>query len=79
MGTEYVIVRREALETFCHQVFQSLDLSEQDARTAAAVLVGADARGIPSHGVARLQRYLNGLKTGLMRPHAPVGESNRVR
>jgi LDH2 family malate/lactate/ureidoglycolate dehydrogenase len=72
MGTEYVRVRREALETFCQQVFQSLALSEQDARTAAAVLVAADARGIPSYGVARLWRYVNGLKTGLMLPNAPV-------
>jgi L-2-hydroxycarboxylate dehydrogenase (NAD+) len=72
MGTEYVRIRREALETFCQQVFQSLDLSEQDAKTAAAVLVAADARGIPSHGVARLQRYVNGLKTGLMLPDVPV-------
>jgi len=72
MGTEYVRVRREALETFCQQVFQSLNLSEYNARTAAAVLVAADARGIPSHGVARLWRYVNGLKTGLMLPNAPV-------
>jgi hypothetical protein len=28
MGTEYVRIRREALEPFCQQVFQSLDLSD---------------------------------------------------
>ena len=72
MGTNYVRVERESLETFCQQVFQRLDLSEQDARMAAAVLVAADARGIPSHGVARLQRYVNGLQTGVMIPGAPV-------
>jgi LDH2 family malate/lactate/ureidoglycolate dehydrogenase len=66
MGMEHVRVRREALETFCQQVLQSLDLSEQDAKTAAAVLVAADAGGSPPHGVARLRRYVNGLKTGLM-------------
>ncbi|MFB0537137.1 MAG: Ldh family oxidoreductase, partial [Anaerolineae bacterium] len=72
MGTDYVRLKRGALETFCQRVFQSLNLSEDDARMAAAVLVAADARGIPSHGVARLQRYVNGLKTGLMLPNAPV-------
>jgi len=72
MGMDYVMVRREHLETFCQRVFQSLHLSERDARTAAAVLVAADARGIPSHGVARLWRYVNGLQTGAMLPHAPV-------
>jgi LDH2 family malate/lactate/ureidoglycolate dehydrogenase len=39
---------------------------------AALVLVAADARGIPSHGVGRLWRYVNGLKTGTMLPDAPV-------
>ena len=72
MSTDYVRIKRESLEAFCQRVFQSLKLPEDDARTAAAVLVAADARGIPSHGVARLQRYVNGLKTGLMLPDAPV-------
>jgi len=72
METEYVRVRREALEIFCQRVFQGLDLSEQDASLAASVLVAADARGIPSHGVARLQRYVNGLEMGLIIPNATV-------
>jgi L-2-hydroxycarboxylate dehydrogenase (NAD+) len=67
-----VRIKRESLETFCQRVFQSLNLSEDDARMAAAVLVAADARGIPSHGVARLQRYVNGLETGQMLPDALV-------
>ncbi len=69
---EDVRIARPALEAFCQQVFRRLDLSEGDARIAAAVLVAADARGIPSHGVARLQRYVNGLRTGLMLPDAPI-------
>jgi L-2-hydroxycarboxylate dehydrogenase (NAD+) len=72
METERVRIEREALEAFCQQVFQSLGLSERDAGTAAAVLVAADTRGISSHGVARLQRYVNGLETGLMLPNASV-------
>lgn len=72
MEIDHVRIQREVLETFCQRVFQSLGLSEQDARMAAAVLVAADARGIPSHGVGRLWRYVNGLKTGLMLPNAPI-------
>jgi hypothetical protein len=30
MGTDYVRIKRESLETFCQQVFQSLNLSEDD-------------------------------------------------
>ena len=72
METEYIRVDRTALETFCQNVFQSLKLSNDDARIAAAVLVAADAMGIPSHGVGRLGRYVDGLTTGLMLPDAPV-------
>ena len=72
MEADYVRIRREILEAFCQQVFQSLNLSERDAKIAAAVLVAADVRGIPSHGVGRLWRYVNGLKIRLMIPDAPV-------
>jgi LDH2 family malate/lactate/ureidoglycolate dehydrogenase len=48
----------------------SLGLSSEDAAIAASVLVAADARGIPSHGVARLSRYVHGLEIGLMQVDA---------
>jgi L-2-hydroxycarboxylate dehydrogenase (NAD+) len=70
--TSDVRVERGHLESFCQRVFQRLNLPEHDARMAAAVLVAADARGIPSHGVARLWRYVNGLQTGVVLPDAPV-------
>jgi len=63
-------VDQEALAHFCREVFARLGLSQDDAREAARVLVAADARGIPSHGVARLRRYVNGLRSGLMLPGA---------
>lgn len=72
MNPEYIRVARTALETFCQNIFQCLRLSAEDARIAAAVLVAADALDIPSHGVGRLWRYVNGLKTGLMLPDAPI-------
>jgi L-2-hydroxycarboxylate dehydrogenase (NAD+) len=67
---DHVRVKRETLENFCQQVFQSLQLSESEARVSSQVLVAADARGIPSHGVGRLWRYVGGIKTGLMIPQA---------
>ncbi len=56
------------LNRFCREVFRHYGLSEEDAVQAADVLVASDRRGIPSHGVSRLGRYVNGLKTGLMKP-----------
>ena len=59
-------VRADALSDFCVQVFRELGVLEEDARITADVLVQANLRGIDSHGVARLARYVNGLKDGVM-------------
>ena len=68
----HVRVERERLVSFCASVFERLKLSAADATVAAEVLVAADARGIPSHGVARLHRYVNGLLAGVMVPDAAI-------
>ena len=60
------IVRADALSSFCVQVFQELGVPKEDARITADVLVQANLRGIDSHGVARLARYVNGLRDGVM-------------
>jgi L-2-hydroxycarboxylate dehydrogenase (NAD+) len=72
MEMDHIRVAQTSLETFCRTVFQCLELSEEDSRIAASVLVAADTMGIASHGVGRLGRYVDGLKTGLMLPNAPV-------
>lgn len=46
------------LYLFCEKVFTAMGCSADDAATAAAALVAADARGIDSHGVARLSGYV---------------------
>jgi L-2-hydroxycarboxylate dehydrogenase (NAD+) len=56
----------EPLKDFCVRVFQKMGVPEEDARITAGVLVTADLRGIDSHGVARLRRYVNGLRDGVM-------------
>jgi L-2-hydroxycarboxylate dehydrogenase (NAD+) len=45
----------DVLEDFMVDVFQGVGVPAEDARTCAAVLVGADKRGIDSHGVGRLK------------------------
>jgi len=61
-----VQVQAEPLKGFCVRVFEKLNVPEEDARITADVLVTADLRGIDSHGVARLRRYVNGLRDGMM-------------
>ncbi len=48
----------DQLVQFTIAVFSKMGCSEEDARTAANVLVSADLRGIDSHGVARLVGYI---------------------
>ena len=59
-------IAREKLTKLCTEIFISLGLPEEDARDSAEILTEADARGIQSHGTARIKRYADGLRAGLM-------------
>ncbi|HEX9339884.1 MAG TPA: Ldh family oxidoreductase [Thermoplasmata archaeon] len=61
-------IQEKALRGFCEQVLMKLGVPPEDARITTDVLVLADLRGIDSHGVARLGRYVGGLKAGYMKP-----------
>ena len=50
---EEIRIGRNSLEQFVAGVFSNLGLSSEEAADSAEILVAADARGIPSHGVAR--------------------------
>lgn len=63
-----VRVRKEGLTRFCAAVFEKLGVPPSDAKIAADILVLADLRDKGSHGVARLGRYVEGLKKGIMVP-----------
>ncbi len=65
-------VQAETLADFCVRVFQKMGVQKEDARITADVLVMADLRGIDSHGVARLRRYVDGLRAGMMVAKAEV-------
>lgn len=54
------------LEAFARDVFVTCGLGREQAAQSADVMVAADVRGVPSHGIGRLWRYVNGLKSGLM-------------
>ncbi|NMB01970.1 MAG: Ldh family oxidoreductase [Firmicutes bacterium] len=56
------------LATFATRVMQATGCDEKRAKIVAEVLVEADARGIASHGVARLRRYVSHIAQGLINP-----------
>ena len=63
-------VQQELLYDFCLRALRLVGATKREARITAEVLVAADLRGIPSHGVARLRRYIHGIQTGMMRVNA---------
>jgi L-2-hydroxycarboxylate dehydrogenase (NAD+) len=58
----------EFLREFVERVFASHGVPEEDARTAADVLIVSDLRGIDSHGVARLVTYCDMLDLKRINP-----------
>lgn len=72
MHEERVRVDPQGLRAFCARVFESMGVPPEDADVTADVLVAADLRGVDSHGVARLKRYVDGLRNGVMLARAKI-------
>ncbi|NQU47725.1 MAG: Ldh family oxidoreductase [Planctomycetes bacterium] len=62
----------QRLSEFSFRVFQYFKIPADDARSAAEVLAAADLRGIDSHGVGRLQTYVEMLEAGRINPRPQV-------
>jgi LDH2 family malate/lactate/ureidoglycolate dehydrogenase len=62
-----VFVDRNSLEELCAGIFRGLGIPPDEAEDSARILAAADARGIVSHGVARIKRYADGIKLGIIK------------
>ncbi|MDR0759325.1 MAG: Ldh family oxidoreductase [Treponema sp.] len=60
-------ISRPELEGCVSHILEALGIPGEEAEDSARILVAADARGIPSHGVARLSRCINGIQAGLIK------------
>jgi LDH2 family malate/lactate/ureidoglycolate dehydrogenase len=67
-----VIVAAEALRTFVTDVFVAAGMSAAHADTVADVLVWANLRGVDSHGVLRVPRYVAWIRSGDVNPRPSV-------
>ncbi|MDO9576083.1 MAG: Ldh family oxidoreductase [bacterium] len=68
--SDFTEVRVSDLEEFVIECFEKSGMSNEDAKITADVLIESDKRDIASHGVARLKRYTDGIKNGIMIPDA---------
>lgn len=67
-GTAAVTTTADALRRFATAVFVRAGMSDAHAGTVADVLVWANLRGVDSHGVARLPRYVEMIAAGDLNP-----------
>src|SRR5581483_4404422 len=75
MAEDYARVDEGALCDYTAAILRAAGMGEEGARIAATVLVRSDARGIESHGVARLPQYVKLIDAGVLDPAAaPVVE-----
>lgn len=72
-----IIVTAEVLKDFAARVFTACDVSAEDAELWADILVWANLRGVDSHGVLRIPRYIQTLANGNInaRPNITVDRS----
>ncbi|OGB60258.1 MAG: malate dehydrogenase [Caldithrix sp. RBG_13_44_9] len=62
------LIQWKNLVDFCKGILMKLSVTEKDAFMVADNLVSSNLRGIDSHGVARLDRYVDGIKTKYIIP-----------
>ena len=59
-----------ALESFCTGLFTAYGFDPHAAAAISRQLVSADMRGMPSHGVVRVEMYLTHARKGAIDPTA---------
>jgi len=69
---EQRVVDADDLKGFCVSVLKRLRVPNDEAEITADILVAADLRGLESHGVSRLPRYVKRLMNGWVRPDAKL-------
>ncbi len=62
----------EGLKRFATDVFARVGLPKSDAAVVADVLVWANLRGVDTHGVMRIPRYVDLVETGDMNPRPEI-------
>jgi len=69
---EVATVASEALRRFAADIFARANMPQADAAIVADVLVWANLRGVDTHGVSRIPRYVELIETGDMNPRPAI-------
>ncbi len=72
MSTERIRVDAEKLRLFSTKALQKVGVPKEDAETTAGILLTTDLRGVDTHGVAHLARYVERIKMGHINPKPQI-------
>jgi len=72
MSSDEYVVDALRLKNYLVDIFISVGVPKKDAETTSDVLVQADLRGIESHGVARILRYVGRIRDGQTEPRPNI-------
>jgi ureidoglycolate dehydrogenase (NAD+) len=72
MDNDTVFIPRQSLWQFTKDVFEQVGLSPEEAAIEADVLVWANLRGVDSHGVRAIPRYVESARAGRIKPDAQI-------
>lgn len=61
---EFYLVENEKLRGLCTEIFRQEGLDGASAQDVADMLISADLRGVRSHGVIRVKKYLDRIRSG---------------
>jgi LDH2 family malate/lactate/ureidoglycolate dehydrogenase len=75
---EYVNIDTVKVRSFCEALFPTYGFSAEESGIISDVLLRADLYGIESHGVHRLSRYHDEIKTGQVNPAAKIETTNET-
>ncbi len=63
MNKNNILIGKDALSALARDIFTAAGMDEEPATLWASVLVWANLRGVDSHGVLRIPRYVGGLQS----------------
>jgi len=66
------LIQAEKLKKLCVQMFMIAGTPQEEAEIVVDNLVRTSLRGVDSHGVRAIPRYINNLKEGKIVPEAPI-------
>ncbi len=67
-----VRIAAEPLKKFATNILAAAGMPQKDAENEAEVLIWSNLRGVDSHGVMGIPRYMNNIDTGLMNPKPEI-------